>query len=77
MFDKKFKEEDLARIFLEANTDDDSRLNRCEFIGAMIRCAILKYKDTGKVETISASFEKLLTEDVLNRGIIAQGIYFR
>jgi hypothetical protein len=62
---------------LDSNTDDDARLNRGEFIGAMIRCANMKYKDTGKEETIAASFEKLLTEDILNRSSVAQGVYFR
>ena len=77
LFNKQFKAEDLAKTYMEANTDDDSRLNRCEFIGAMIRCSIIKYKDTGKQETISASFEQLLREDILNRSNIAEGVYFR
>jgi hypothetical protein len=37
----------------------------------------MKYKDTGKEETIAASFEKLLKEDILNRFTFAQGVYFR
>lgn len=77
IFDKEFKPEDLAKCYLDSNTDEDVRLNRNEFIGALIRMAMFKYRDSGKMDTISKSFEKLLLEDILNRSQIAQGIYFR
>ena len=65
------KPEDIAKTYMESNTDDDVRLNRGEFIGAMIRCAKLKYIDSSTESTMAASFEKLLTEDILNRSTIA------
>lgn len=77
VFDEKFKEEDLAKCYIDSNIDDDARLNRSEFIGALLRIAIFKYKETGIEDTITKSFEKLMLEDVLNSSPIAQGIYFR
>jgi hypothetical protein len=52
-------------------------MNRCEFVGALLRLASLRYKETGECESLAASVEKLLTEDILNRSPIAQGIYSR
>ena len=73
--DEKFGPEELMKTYEDANTDTDTRLNRCEFIGSLIRVALIKYKD--KDSTVAEDLETLLTHEILNRVPMAQGIYFR
>ena len=48
IFNEKYKAEDLAKCYMDSNLDDDdNKLSRCEFIGALLRIAIFKYKETG------------------------------
>jgi hypothetical protein len=55
----------LDEIYAEANNDEDTRLNRCEFIGSLIRIAVTRYIE--ELGNLADCVERLLTHDILNK----------
>lgn len=62
----------LDQLFVQVNYDpEDNEFNpgnelvRYEFMELLVRCAKVKYKDTGMVKTFSQALDMLLSENII------------